>query len=210
MASTEQIIGASILATGFMPFQSFRSNPSSRIASALDGRMIAGMPVTSVVLPVEYAACERFVRDHFDSHRYPIVVLMGLNARSRRIALERLAVNLEHAVIADEADDCATTRTIDPRGPDGIFSNWPVDRLHARLASEGFPVTVSNSAGTYVCNALFYRVLRRMSGCEQRDSKVGFVHLPRISRRIPSDRMMTAIERLIELLAAEQGDSRNE
>ncbi len=207
MACADHTTGASILITGFGPFQSFRSNPSSIVASALHGRTIAGMPVTSVVVPVEYAACERFVRDRFDPQRHPIVILMGLNARSRRISLERIAVNLEHASVADEADDSAISRTIDPSGPDGIFSNWPVDRLHDRLASEGFPVTVSNSAGTYVCNALFYRVLRRMSGCEQRDSKVGFVHLPRISRRISSDRMMTAIERLIELLAAEQGDS---
>jgi len=101
--------------------------------------------------------------------------MLGLRARVRSIYLERIAINMEDARIPDEAGIVAMDRTIDTRGPDGLFSTLPLRRIQKTLKHGGFAVRISNSAGTFVCNSLFYRV---MSILRPTGIPSGFVHLP--------------------------------
>lgn len=189
-----------ILITGFSPFSSFRSNPSAIIAQQLETDNSLEYNLIVHILPVAYSACEQFVESRYNWTDLSHIIMLGLNARAKCLMIERIAINMEHSATPDERADRACSRPINSHGPDGIFSNWPVDRLQLGLMESGFPGAVSNSAGTFVCNSLFYRVLHRISSLEPPHPSVGFIHLPLVSRHWPVRRMRAGVRQLIQLL----------
>ena len=75
--------------------------------------------------------------------------------RAERISIERGAINVDDARIADNTGARPVDRPIVARGPAAYFSTLPVKRLCRDLQHAGVPAEVSQTAGTYVCNHVF-------------------------------------------------------
>ncbi|HTF56841.1 MAG TPA: pyroglutamyl-peptidase I [Planctomycetota bacterium] len=182
-----------VLVTGFTPFGKHRSNPTERLAREADGRRVGGALLAGRVLPTEFRGCDRALDSALRETRPDAVLMFGLDGRRKRLALECVALNVDHAEKPDNAGRQPWRRPIDPRGPTVVESTLPVDRLHSALRRAGMAVAVSYHAGTYVCNHAFYRAVRRAGR-----ARVGFIHVP---KTISPRRLRRALTILVRLLA---------
>ncbi len=162
-----------ILITGFEPFGGHAVNASMAVVNALppSDRLITR------ILPTVYAESGRIIWNLILDEQPDAVICLGLCARSPSILLERIAINLNDDTCGDNAGDCANGRVIIPEAPAGYWSTLPLTAMHAALREKGIPVAWSNSAGTYVCNHVFYtarHAIAQLGG----NRPCGFVHLP--------------------------------
>jgi pyroglutamyl-peptidase len=106
-----------LLVTGFEPFGGERINPSAEVARALHGRTIADAPVIGLVLPCVFGASIDTLRSAIDTHRPQLVLALGLAAGRDGFTLERVAINLDDARIADNAGAQPIDQAVVARGP---------------------------------------------------------------------------------------------
>lgn len=106
-----------------------------------------------------------------------LVICLGLAAGTDTIRLERVALNLRDARIPDNAGAQPADVPVVPQGPPALFSTLRLKAAHARITATGIPVTLSLSAGSYVCNELLYTALHHISA-KDLQIPAGFVHLP--------------------------------
>ncbi len=165
-----------VLLTGFEPFGGDQRNPSGEVAGALDGRMIAGHRVVGAVLPCVFRAANAEVRKLLRRHRPELVICLGLATGRTGITPERIAINLDDARIPDNAGGRPVDRPVVPGGPAAYWSTLPIKAMVAALRAQGLPAGVSQTAGTFVCNHVFYGLMHALRG--QRRVRGGFVHLP--------------------------------
>ena len=106
-----------------------------------------------------------------------VVLALGLaGGRSDKIEIERVAINCIDAEIPDNAGVQYRDQVITPDGENAFFSSLPIAGLLDSLKAAGVPAQISNSAGTYVCNYLFYKLQELGAASPLRRS--GFVHFP--------------------------------
>lgn len=164
------------LVTGFEPFDGDTLNPSLEIARALDGEVVAGHRVVGAALPTEFAASLPALRALLRKHRPVLVIALGLASRRAEISLERVAINLIDARIADNVGAQPVDRRVIANAPAAYFSTLPVKAMLARLREAGIAAGLSQTAGTFVCNQVFFGLAHALA----RDARArgGFVHVP--------------------------------
>ncbi len=165
-----------ILVTGFEPFGGEALNPSWQVAQALDGSSISGVPVRALQLPCVFGAARRALQQALRRHRPQLVVCLGQAGGRDGITVERVAINVDDARIPDNGGQQPIDATIESRGPAAYFSSLPIKAIVAALQQAGHGASVSQTAGTYVCNHVFYglmHALRRRPGV-----RGGFIHIP--------------------------------
>ncbi len=195
-----------ILVTGFEPFGGEPINPSAEVARALHGRTIEGAPVVGLVLPCVFGASIDSMRAALDHHRPQLVLALGLAAGRDGFTLERVAINLDDARIADNAGAQPIDAPVEPRGPAAHFTTLPIKAMVAALRDAGHSASVSNSAGTFVCNHVFYGLQHALK--RRRSVRSGFMHLPCLPEQesrtpqSPSLPLSTMIDGVASALAA--------
>ena len=165
-----------MLLTGFGPFGGETINPAWEAVRALQGARIAGHRVETRCLPVVFGESRAALRKAIADTRPALVVCVGQAGGRARISLERVAINVDDARTPDTAGQRPVDAPIFARGPTAYFSTLPVKRLWTALERAGLPAEVSQTAGTYVCNHVFYglmHALKRRPGV-----RGGFVHIP--------------------------------
>ena len=105
------------------------------------------------------------------------VVSLGQAGGRKAVTPERIAINLMDARIPDNEGQQPAEQPIEPGGPDGCFSTLPVSAMAQAIREAGLPGEVSNTAGTFVCNQVMYRVLRHAAKTMP-DTRCGFIHVP--------------------------------
>jgi pyroglutamyl-peptidase len=173
-----------LLVTGFEPFGGERINPSAEVARALHGRTIEGARVVGIVLPCVFGDSIDALRAVLDSQRPQLVLALGLAAGREGFTLERVAVNLDDARIADNAGAQPIDAPVIARGPAAHFTTLPIKAMVAALRAAGHSAAVSNSAGTFVCNHVFYGLQQALK--RRRSVRSGFMHLPCLAGQAPS------------------------
>ena len=106
-----------------------------------------------------------------------LVILLGQAGGRAALSVERVAINVDDASIADNAGRQPVDEPVAPAGPAAYFATVPVKAMTAAIRAAGVPAEVSNSAGTFVCNHLFYGVLHFLAA-SGRDARAGFIHVP--------------------------------
>lgn len=165
-----------ILLTGFNPFGKIRVNPSQLLVEklAMTTRPLPYQLITAL-LPTEYVRATRHMKQLLRKHSPDVVVCLGVAAGRREVCLERIALNLDDEQLADNAGLIRLDREIVKGGPALYRSTLPLQRMLASLRRAQIPARISNHAGTYLCNHIFYVVCH-----ETRSRKIpaGFIHLP--------------------------------
>ncbi|MDO5663291.1 MAG: pyroglutamyl-peptidase I [Brachybacterium sp.] len=172
-----------VLLSGFEPFDGAATNPSweavHRAAELLRAEGITAQPL---LLPVEFTvAAERLIAAAREL-RPDLVIAVGLAAGRTAITPERVAVNIQDARIPDNAGAAPVDVPCVSDGPVGYFSTLPIKAMTAAMSAiEGVTATVSQTAGTYVCNDVFYQLQHALDVdvvLHDADIRGGFVHIP--------------------------------
>jgi len=200
--------GNRVLVTGFEPFGEDRINPSEMIVKRLNGCEIAGAKIIGRVLPCVFGNSGRELCRMIDELAPTAVLCLGQAGGREGITLERVALNVDDARIADNAGGRPIDTAIVEGGPVGYWSTLPIKAMVASLVEQGLPASVSQTAGTYVCNHVFYSlmhcVMTRTDGLRIR---AGFVHVPWLPEQaltrpgqpaMSLDTQLVAIRSLIE------------
>lgn len=138
------------------------------------------LEVTCSILPTEYASAEAQIIQLIDSVSPNILLCLGVAPGSTELSLERVALNIDDAPIADAAGDLRHDHVITPNGAAAYFSTLPLREIWQELRSTGFPVRISDHAGTYVCNHVYYTSLHYIE-INNLDISCGFIHIPLLS-----------------------------
>ncbi|MFD1149539.1 pyroglutamyl-peptidase I [Saccharothrix hoggarensis] len=163
-----------VLLTGFEPFAGERTNPSW---DAVDAVRPDGYRLTKLRLPCVFGESIAAVREALAVRRYDVVVCVGQAGGRVGVTPERVAVNLDDARIPDNAGAQPVDEPVAPDGPAAYFTGLPVKACVAALEAEGIPASVSHTAGTFVCNHVFYGLMHLVA-TEHPGVRGGFVHVP--------------------------------
>lgn len=161
-----------VLLTGFEPFGGETINPSWEAARRLDGETIAGARVHARLLPCAFGSALDTLYRELDALRPDIAIAVGQAGGRPDIAVERVAINIDDARFPDNAGRQPIDQPIVEDGPAAYFATLPIKAIVAALRERGLPATVSQSAGTFVCNHVMYGLLHRGG------LRGGFIHLP--------------------------------
>lgn len=178
MAPTFPHPGAPLLLTGFDPFGGSALNPSWLAARALHGQRIAGHTVVAAQLPTAFGAAQARLQALLAEHRPALVLCLGQAGGRGALSVERVAINLVDARIPDNQGVQPVDAPVVPAGPAAYFATLPVKALHRAVQQAGLPCEVSQTAGTFVCNAVFYGLLHRLATGAAPAVRGGFVHVP--------------------------------
>ncbi len=165
-----------VLVTGFEPFGGDARNPSWEVCERLPGA-IAGLRVEVCRVACEFRRSIEALAEAIERHRPALVVCLGLAPGRTHLGVERVAINVDDARIADNAGAQPVDEPIAASGPAAYFATLPVKVMVAAMRAAGVPAEVSNSAGTYVCNHLMYGVLHYLAASGTR-ARAGLIHLP--------------------------------
>lgn len=206
---------APILITGFEPFGGEPVNPSALIASALDGARVDGVPIATRILPCAFAASLHALDQALQAHAPALVLCLGQAAGRDGLSLERVAINVNDARIADNAGAQPIDEPVIADGPAAYWSTLPIKAMCAGLAQSGIPCEVSQSAGTFVCNHVFYGLMHRLAS--RPGVRGGFMHVPLLPQQavrhptlpsVPLDTMIEGVRLALALALRHTADVR--
>ncbi|MBH3328762.1 pyroglutamyl-peptidase I [Pseudomonas oryzihabitans] len=164
-----------LLLTGFAPFGGETLNPSWEAVRRLDGERLGDLTVVAAQLPTEFGAALRVLDELLERHRPTLVVAVGQAGGRAELSLERIAINVDDARIPDNAGRQPIDEPVVADGPAAYFSTLPIKAMTRVLRDAGIPAAVSQTAGTFVCNHVFYGLQHRLQGSGVRG---GFIHIP--------------------------------
>ena len=168
-----------VLLSGFEPFDGAATNASWQAVSALRDAWDADEPLVAVELPCTFAGAWPALLGAIQEHRPRVVVAVGLAGGADAVRLERVAINLVDARIPDNEGSAPVDVPVVEGGPAAYFTTLPLKPSLVAVREAGVPVAVSGTAGTYVCNATFYDLVRWADGRDE--VRAGFVHVPAVS-----------------------------
>ncbi len=190
-----------ILVTGFEPFAASSLNPSGEIVKALKGD-----DLVTAILPVVFGQASAQLRELIDLHKPSAVLCLGQAEGRSVMTPERIAINLDDGRIPDNAGNQPLEQRIIAAGADGYFSTLPIEKMVTSMKAAGIPASISLSAGTFVCNHIFYVLQDYL-----KDSSVksGFMHVPLMDEQrkeyptlptMPIRQMIAGVEIALDVL----------
>mgnify|MGYP000962239709 FL=1 len=169
-----------LLLTYFGPFPGVPVNPTVALAEGAVRALNTARPDLRVVarkLPVSYDGSSAALRAALQEVQPDALISLGVAVGRDVVSLEQVAINLDSAGIEDNDGDRRCDEPIVPDGREAYFSSLPVRASYERLRAAGEPVEISYTAGTYVCNHVFYEG-QRISRELGLSIPAGFVHVP--------------------------------
>lgn len=189
-----------LLITGFDPFDGASVNPSWEAVRNLPDT-VADYQLCKLTLPTLYGRASDILLQKAEEIRPDVIISVGVAGGRDAVTPERIGVNIRAARIADNAGILYDGERIEAAGPAAYFSTLPVDAMAEAIRAAHIPASVSNTAGTYVCNDTLYRVLHRYDGTAVR---AGFIHVPRLPEQgepsLPLETIVRALTAAIEAL----------
>lgn len=198
-----------ILLSGFEPFGGSDVNPSILACRRLDGKTFNEFRIEVGEIPLKFSEIEQRLVGLMEAHSPSVVVCTGQSSRAC-ISLERVAINLADA--SRIPYNCGTKprdQRIVEDGPAAYFTRLPVRVLLEKLREAKIPAEISNTAGTFGCNQIFYLLMRYLE-TEQLEIPAGFIHVPSLpeqvlEKKLPSmslDTTAMALEVVVETLSS--------
>ena len=168
-----------ILLTGFDAFGGQTLNPSWLAVKSLHGRQVLKHTVVAAQLPTVFDASLRELEALLHQHRPALVICVGQAGGRAKLSLERVAINVNDAPMADNAGAQPVDTPVQAGAPAAYFTTLPVKAMLAALQEEDVAAEVSQTAGTFVCNHVFYGLMHALATQpELGHARGGFVHVP--------------------------------
>lgn len=176
-----------ILLTGFEPFGGDTVNSSWELARALDGQRVGGVRIRAVCLPCRFAHSLAALDAALGACRPVLALAMGQAASRPQLSFERVAVNWVDARIADNDGAQPVDVPVLPGAPAAYFSTLPIKAMARAAREAGAPAEISFTAGSFVCNQLFFGLQHRLR--RRHAVRSGFLHVPALGGDLALDAM---------------------
>ncbi len=167
-----------ILVTAFEPFNKEKINASQEVLKNLPN--FNG--VQKIVLPVVFSECFQEVYKLMENTLFDYILMLGESGGRTSVSLERIAVNIAEASIPDNKGNMPRGEKIFPDGENAYSATLDLKVAKDALNENSIPVQISNSAGLYVCNNLFYGVMYYINR-HNLNTKAGFMHIPFLEKQ---------------------------
>jgi len=166
-----------ILLTGFEPFGGEQSNPSWLAVQQLDGYQLDDeVQIVSRQLSCVFEQSQQELKAALAELNPVLVLALGQAGGRTELCFEKVAINFIDARIADNAGQQPVGRPVVTDGPTAYFTTLPIKAMVNSLKQHGIPATVSYTAGTYVCNTVFYALMHQLKNSPK--VRAGFLHIP--------------------------------
>ena len=163
-----------LLITGFDPFGGETVNPAWEAVKLLPDT-IGEYVLCKLEIPTVFGVAAHTVLAKAGELQPDVILCIGQAGSRNAVTPERIGINVRSARIPDNAANQPQEQPIIPNGPDGLFATVPVTAMAEAITAAGLPGTVSNTAGTFVCNDTLYTLLHHYQSTAVR---VGFIHVP--------------------------------
>ena len=171
-----------VFITAFEPFGGAETNITQSILSLLPDSF-ADWAVEKVCLPVSFKRAPIVLREAIATYSPDLVLMLGQCSTGENIRLERFAINMMDSSKADNDGYIPNEETIYANQPLALQTPLPIKELVRFCTDNVQPVQVSNSAGLYVCNRVYYEALHLRQ-------RAIFVHVPKNMERIIALRVL--------------------
>lgn len=169
---------ATVLVTGFDPFGGEEINASGEVVKRLEDSTFDNAEVSTRILPTDFSRAPRALEDAIRDSAPEVVICLGQARGRSQVTPERVAINAADARrIPDNADRRPLDEPVAADGPAAYWSTLPVREIEATLLACGIPARISNTAGTFVCNQVFYSLMHLLA-TRRSPTRGGFIHVP--------------------------------
>lgn len=171
-----------ILITGFDPFGGEKVNPALEAVKLLPNEIL-GSEIIKLEIPTVFGKSHKVLREAIIKNNPDVVISVGQASGRFGIAPERVAINIDDARIPDNEGNQPIDEKIFEDGKEAYFSNLPIKAMVAEIKENGLPASVSNTAGTFVCNHVMYAIMYMIEK-EFTNIRGGFIHVPCIPAQV--------------------------
>jgi pyroglutamyl-peptidase len=189
------------LVTGFDAFGGDETNASCEAVLRLPPR-VDGIDVVTAILPTSYMRSLPALEAAIARAKPQLVLCVGQAGERTALNVERVAINVQDTSRPDNDGAQPADSPVVPGGPPAYFTTLPIKEAVVALHEAGLPAEVSNSAGTFVCNHVFYGLMR-LAAAKRHRFRAGFLHVPRLSS-LPCEDAVRGIEVVLRASAAAQ------
>lgn len=200
-----------VLLTGFDAFGGETLNPSWLAVQALHGKQVLRHKIVVAQLPTVFDASLQMLRGLLDQHRPGLVICVGQAGGRPALSLERIAINVNDARIPDNAGAQPVDTAVIAGGPAAYFTTLPIKAVVRDLLGAGIAAEVSQTAGTFVCNHVFYGLMHLLAtqrGLEL--TRGGFIHVPFLPEQgapaMPLDEIVLGLKVAVRAALANTSD----
>lgn len=190
-----------ILITGFDPFGGDKINPAFEAVKRLPDQ-INGAEIIKMEIPTVFIKEGEVLRDCIQKHKPDVTICIGQAGGRSQITVEKVAINLMEARIADNEGQKPIGLPVCEDGENAYFSTLPVKTIVKKIKEQGIPASVSYTAGTFVCNDVMYRLLHMIRN-EFPTMRGGFIHVPYLTEQVvnlPAGTPSMSVETITEAL----------
>ena len=171
-----------ILVTGFDPFGGEKINPALEAVKSLPSE-IHGAEIHWVEIPTVFYKAAEVLETAIVRYQPDAVLCIGQAGGRASLTPERVAINQDDARIPDNQGNQPIDTPIRLDGQAAYFSTLPIKAMVQAIKEEGLPATVSNTAGTFVCNHLMYQALY-LADKKFSHMRAGFMHIPYMTEQV--------------------------
>jgi pyroglutamyl-peptidase len=176
-----------VLVTGFEPFGGETVNPALEVVKRLQGRVLTSqagsIEIVTWQIPTVFGKSVATLTEAIDAEKPDVVICVGQAGGRHHITPERVAINVDDARIPDNDGNQPIDTPIVENGPVAYWTKLPIKRIVQALQADGIPASVSNTAGTYVCNHIFYSLMHLLN-TKYPEVTGGFVHIPFLPEQV--------------------------
>lgn len=176
-------LSGTILLTGFESFGGSDINPSILACREYENKVIEEYIVKVFEIPLRYKEIRTTI-EQLIQHEQPLVVICTGQSSQHEISLERVAINIADVIKSTyNCGESPKNEVLTKDAPAGYFSTLPLQDIKRDLEENKIPVNISNSAGTYGCNQIFFHLMHFINN-ENLNISAGFVHVPSLPEQV--------------------------
>ena len=183
-----------ILICGFEPFGGKEVNNAWEVAKQYEGK--EGIKV--VKIPVSFQHAHKIIIGEINRNRYDLIIMLGeTSVTPDNLRMERVAINYKDSVNPDNDGIIADDEEIISSAPKAYFTSFPVKKICEKIKEKGHKIKVTNSAGTFVCNSLYFHILHYIE-TNNLSPKAIFIHVPSTTQVISLEEMRNTLNEVIK------------
>jgi pyroglutamyl-peptidase len=180
-----------LLITGFEPFGGETINPAYETVKTLEDK-IMNTEIIKREIPTVFNKSIEVLENLIENEKPDIVICVGQAGGRYDISLERVAINIDDARIKDNEGNQPVDIKIFEDGENAYFTSLPIKRMVKKIREAGIPASISNTAGTFVCNHIMYGLLYLIDK-KYPNIRGGFIHVPYLPEQVISKRNMPSM-----------------
>lgn len=173
-----------VLVTGFDPFGGENINPAYEAVRGLEDHIL-GVEIIKKEIPTVFHKSIEILEKLIIDENPDIIICIGQAGGRFDISLERVAINIDDARIKDNEGNQPIDAIIYEDGENAYFSKLPIKRMARKIREAGIPASISNTAGTFVCNHIMYGLLYLINN-KYPSIRGGFIHVPYLPEQVLS------------------------